>query len=30
MAACRALLRTGSRTFHLAGLLLPRSVREPA
>jgi len=30
MAACRALLRTGSRTFHLAGLLLPRAVREPA
>lgn len=30
LAACRALLRTGSRTFHAASLLLPRRVREPA
>ncbi len=30
LAACRALLRTGSRTFHLASLVLPREVREPA
>ena len=29
-AACRALLRTGSRTFFVASHLLPRRVREPA
>jgi len=29
-AACRALLRDGSRTFHAASFLLPRHVREPA
>ena len=29
-AACRALLRDGSRTFLAASLLLPRRVREPA
>ncbi len=29
-AACRALLRTGSRTFYAAAHLLPPSVREPA
>src|SRR4051812_41193278 len=28
--ACRALLRTGSRTFFAASLLLPPAVREPA
>jgi phytoene synthase len=30
IAACRALLRSGSRTFHAASFLLPRRVREPA
>ena len=30
LAACRAQLRNGSRTFLAASLLLPRSVREPA
>ena len=30
LAACRALLRTGSRTFHAAGLLLPSAVRASA
>jgi phytoene synthase len=30
LAACRALLRGGSRTFHAASLLLPRRIREPA
>ena len=30
LAACRALLRGGSRTFFMASLLLPRAVREPA
>ena len=30
IAACRAMLRTGSRTFFAASLLLPRAVREPA
>lgn len=30
LAACRALLRNGSRTFFLASLLLPARVREPA
>jgi phytoene synthase len=30
LAACRALLRGGSRTFHAASFLLPRRVREPA
>ena len=29
-AACRTLLRGGSRTFHAASFLLPRKVREPA
>jgi 15-cis-phytoene synthase len=29
-AACRASIRQGSRSFHLASLLLPISVREPA
>ena len=30
LAACRALLRNGSRTFFAASLLLPRRVRDPA
>jgi phytoene synthase len=30
LAACRALLRDGSRSFHAASLLLPRAVRDPA
>ena len=30
LAACRALLRGGSRSFHLASFLLPRRVRDPA
>ena len=30
LAACRRMLRTGSRSFHAASYLLPRSVREPA
>jgi phytoene synthase len=30
LAACRALLRGGSRSFFLASLLLPRQVRDPA
>ena len=30
LAACRALLRSGSRSFFLASLLLPRRVRDPA
>ena len=30
IAACRALLRTGSRTFHAASLLLPRTPRDAA
>lgn len=30
LAACRALLRTGSRTFHAASKLLPEAVRDPA
>ena len=30
LAACRALLRSGSRSFHLASLLLPRRVSEAA
>ncbi len=29
-AACRASIRQGSRSFHLASLLLPIAVREPA
>ena len=29
-AACRKLIRQGSKTFHAASLLLPRSVREPS
>lgn len=30
LAACRALLRNGSRTFLAASLLLPRALRDPA
>ena len=30
MAACRTLLRGGSRTFHAASLVLPRKVADPA
>lgn len=30
LAACRALLRGGSRTFHAASFLLPAYVRDPA
>lgn len=30
LAACRALLRTGSRSFHAAARLLPRAVADPA
>jgi 15-cis-phytoene synthase len=30
LAACRALLRHGSKSFFAASLLLPRAVREPA
>jgi len=30
LARCRALIRTGSRSFFNASLLLPRSVRDPA
>ncbi|KAA2238063.1 phytoene/squalene synthase family protein [Salinarimonas soli] len=30
MSACADLLRVGSRSFHAAGRLLPRAVREPA
>jgi 15-cis-phytoene synthase len=30
LAQCRALLRTGSRTFYAASFLLPRRVRDPA
>lgn len=30
LAACRALLRGGSRTFYAASFLLPRAVRDPA
>jgi phytoene synthase len=30
VAACRAMLRGGSRSFFAASLVLPRSVREPA
>jgi phytoene synthase len=30
VAACRALLRTGSRTFFAASLFLPRSIRDSA
>ncbi|WP_239451528.1 phytoene/squalene synthase family protein [Elioraea rosea] len=30
LAACRALLRDGSRSFHTASLVLPHSVRAPA
>ncbi len=30
VAACRALLRGGSRTFFAASLVLPKSVRQPA
>jgi len=30
MAACRALLKGGSRTFHAASMVLPRRVSDPA
>ena len=30
MAACRALLKGGSRTFHAASMVLPRKVADPA
>jgi phytoene synthase len=30
LAACRALLKTGSRTFHAASRVLPRKVADPA
>jgi phytoene synthase len=30
LAACRAMLRTGSRTFFAASMLLPQAVRDPA
>ena len=30
MAHCRALIRTGSLSFHTASKLLPASVRDPA
>ena len=30
LAACRTLLRGGSRSFYAASFLLPRHVREPA
>ncbi|MCZ8132038.1 MAG: phytoene/squalene synthase family protein [Steroidobacteraceae bacterium] len=30
LAACRALLREGSKTFHAASIVLPGRVREPA
>lgn len=30
LAACRALLRDGSKSFHAASLLLPPTVRDPA
>lgn len=30
LAECRAAIRSGSRTFHAASLLLPTAVREPA
>jgi 15-cis-phytoene synthase len=30
MAACRALLKSGSRTFHAAAKVLPRGVADPA
>ncbi len=30
LRACQAILRAGSRSFALAGMLLPRRVREPA
>lgn len=30
LAACRELLRVGSKSFHAASLLLPRRVRDPA
>ena len=30
LAACRALLKGGSRTFHAASLVLPRNVADPA
>lgn len=30
LAACRAAIRSGSRTFHAASMILPSRVREPA
>jgi len=30
MAACRAMIRTGSLSFHAASRLLPARVRDPA
>lgn len=30
LAACRALLKTGSRTFHAASKVLPRKIADPA
>ena len=30
MAACRQMIRDGSKTFFMASLLLPDRVREPA
>ncbi len=30
LAACRAAIRSGSRTFHAASMILPARVREPA
>jgi phytoene synthase len=30
LAACRAAIRQGSRSFHAASLLLPGRVRDPA
>ena len=30
IAACRAILRTGSKSFFVASLLLPKRIREPA
>ena len=30
LAACRTLLKTGSRTFHAASKVLPRKVADPA
>lgn len=30
LETCREAIRTGSRTFHAASLILPTRVREPA